>query len=225
MKVARHPTDAYLSSPCSAIALYQWMHRDRPATTRMGVLDPFAGAGSLLRWFNVFGAATTYAIELDPRWEDELRAGGHAHVRCPADAFDCGWSIDDGAREVTPMVVTNPPYQRVPEAVERAIAHARQAVTWSWLLLREDWFSHGGRPVPDWYLKLRWRPSMGMTTDKAGRRRPGTDRFTGYVWAGWGPFKQETRMAFLDRPVVSAEHVAEHRRLLERADGFREAAA
>lgn len=222
MKVARHPTDAYLSSPCSAIALYQWMYResDRPA---VAVLDPFAGAGSLLHWFNLPGYATTYAFELDGRWHDELVAGSHEHVRCPVDSFSCSWLVPYQDREVVPWILTNPPYLRVPEAVARGIAHARQHATWAWFLLREDWFSHAGRPVPDMYLKLRWRPSMGMCTDKRGRRRPGTDRFTGYVWAGWGPFKQETRMAFLERPAVPAELVADHRRLLELADSWRDA--
>ena len=223
--MSRHPTDCYITSPEAAVALKQWwpvLYTAEFLASAL-IIDPFAGPGTLARWVSQ-PSNPIVVRELDPRWADELRWRHHV-VWCPRDSLQGAWTDDYQYDEA--LLVTNPPYSRTAEAVALARRFAAAPGHASWLLLREDWFSHPGRPLPHYHLKLRWRPAMGLQLDKrTGKRRPGTDR-AGYVWAGWtGPSTGEETtctLHVLDRPEVPAEWRAEHRRLLEIADAMRAA--
>jgi hypothetical protein len=186
-------------------------------------LDPFAGAGMLLRWVVGDDAGAhlrEHAFELERRWRPELELRlSPARVRTCDSMALADWSVRGGA--VAPHVATNPPYIVADAAIARLHAHARAHHRWVAALTRTDWWQHAGRDVvrPDHLLMLAWRPSFGFRREKkTGKIVMGTDRFTGYTWAVWCPVASErTELHWLERPVVAKALVAEHRALARKA--------
>lgn len=217
-----HKYDCWLTPPCAAVALGDWLWRHTHTRTREwpthvgDLLDPFAGAGSLLLWA---GDVCTdarfdlrFAFELDTRWAPELRQRVSPFLsRIGRDSFGMPWTPQGS----TPSIITNPPFGRTREAVERCRAHAYEHRRWACVLMRTDWWQHEGRNhlAPDHFLALQWRPVFGL--NKHGQFS--TD-YAGYVWCVWDPMPTGAcRMAWLARPEVPKEMVAEHRRLARMA--------
>lgn len=213
---ARHPNDAYLTPPCAAIALGRWL-RSAPGFIPHHILDPFAGAGSLLRWAgdecSDLRFDYLFAHELDARWVPELHTRFKPFfVSVGRDSFAMPWTV----RGLAPHVITNPPFGRTREAVERSRAHAYDHGRFACVLMRTDWWQHEGRGhlAPDYFVALQWRPVFGL--NKHGKF---SADYAGYVWCVWTPEATgECRMAWLARPDdVPREMVAEHRRLARMA--------
>lgn len=203
--MSANPYDCWLTPPCAALALRWWLtYRD------LGLepwLDPFAGPGSLVSWGVPLGREQ-FGFELDTRWERELRACVNAYsFRVGRDSFALDWSV----RGQVPHIISNPPFSRTLDAVERARDHAFNRQRWACLLMRTDWWQHPNRSRmrPDHMLLLEWRPVFGL--NRHGKF--GTD-YAGYAWCVWVPIATgECRVEWLARPAVPKELVAEHRRL------------
>lgn len=214
----RHPFDCLLTPPDAAIAIGQWLAEfdpdDGPSMLDgEPILDPFAGAGTLLQW--AVPGEELHAWEMDTRWGPELRQRVHPlHARLGRDSLAMEWMVRRGER---PHILSNHPYVHTLAVVERTLDHARQHKRWVALLMRTDWWQHPGRDhlQPDFYLPLEWRPVFGL--NKHGRF--GTES-GGSQWCVWlpepsrGPVRARQ---LLRRPEVSDELRAEHRRLARMA--------
>lgn len=227
----RQATDSYLTPACAALALRRWLDERAPeALSGMHWLDPFAGAGTLLRWVVGDDAGShlrSHAFELQARWRPELEARlTPARVRTCDSMALADWSVRGG--QVQPHVITNPPYVVTDDAVARLHAHARTHHRWVAALTRTDWWQHAGRDEvrPDHLLMLAWRPAFGFRRDKAtGKLVLGTDRFTGYVWSIWAPVASTaTELHWVERPFVAPALRDEHRTLARMAFDFGSAA-
>lgn len=198
----RHPNDCYLTGPDVGFALRPILGSivaGRP------VLDPFAGAGTLLSW--AAPDSQHHAWELDSRWRPHLyERVAPIRVRTGLDSivthWPAGWAI-----------VTNPPFGPLPQAIERARQHHDETGQPIAYLTRTDWWQHAGRPAlagPDCSIGLlEWRPAFGWRWDDKAKRLVWSTDYAGYCWALWG-VKAPT---FIARPEVPAELVAEHKRL------------
>ena len=236
----RQATDAYLTTPCAAIALGGHLAEHHPGLVDGGapVLDPFAGAGTLVPWTlgDLLAGRVGHAFELERRWRPELYRHLHpARVRF-CDSLSCSWLVAGG--RVAPAVLTNPPFVAMDQAIARLYEHARTHRVLVAALTRTDWWQHPGRRGagdertvredfrPDTILMLRWRPAFGFRRDRAtGKLLLGTDRFTGYVWAIWEPEPREhTRLLWATKPAVPRALKGEHKRLALMAYEFTEAA-
>lgn len=214
---ARHPMDCYLTPPCAARAIGMWLASLGRGYVPHHLLDPFAAAGSLLVWASDLCTDLRFdrlfAHELDIRWGPELHTRLKPfYVSLGRDSFVMPWTVVGG---IAPHIITNPPFGRTLAAVERCRAHAYTHRRWACVLMRTDWWQHPGRQhlAPDHFLALEWRPVFGL--NKHGKFS--TD-YAGYVWCVWEPVATgSTRMAFLARPEVPQEMVAEHRRLARMA--------
>jgi hypothetical protein len=218
-RTVRNPRDCYLTTSCAAMAIGDWFRRWAPAVeTGDDVLDPFAGAGTLLEWAGV-PKLRAHAFEIDDCWAPELRSRIPAvNLRIGRDSLAMPWMVAGRA----PHIATNNPYGVTRESVERLQAHAYEHRRWSAALLRTDWWQHEGRSQyrPDHFLMLEWRPSFAFRVDKHGKLGKGTDQ-AGYVWAVWAPERTGTCLTeFLARPVVPAAWKAEHKRLARMAYDF-----
>lgn len=101
-------------------------HLDIRPNDREGfdALDPCCGDGAILDVLRQVGA-TTFGIELDADRAAEAVRRGH-HVEC-ADMFAATWPA-------VPLTITNPPFCRAQDAVERALEAARPLGTVAMLL-------------------------------------------------------------------------------------------
>lgn len=204
----RHPRDCYLTPPCVTQTIAAFIAQLK----RLGVkitdaLDPFAGAGLMLEAHAEL--ADLHAIEIDDVWRPELvRRNCHVTI---GDAFAVEWPATD-------VIVTNPPFGSIDRAIERVRAHGAQHGSIAMVLVRTDYLQHPGRPKPEFVIALKWRPQFGYQLDhRTQRPRLGTD-YAGYAIACWGvPRWYVGRLVWADRPRVTAEAKAEHRRLALRA--------
>jgi len=193
----RRAHDYYPTPPCAVLALRQHLGTLGPRPW----LDPAAGVGTLLDWFDPPGER--HAIELRLEAADELRRR-NLTTAVIADALNWPWPFGD--------VIANPPFYLLDAFVTKILAHVRQCDGQAWVLMPLVWLSASSRnhlPRPCQILPMTWRPSFtgdGQTDPK------------NFCWAGWTSTPTGSTMAhWLHRPQVPAAMLAEYDRVVRDA--------
>jgi hypothetical protein len=174
----REPDDFYETPAWATRAILPHLPWHSPSSTV--VLDPFAGRGAILDVVHRTQRANLYGIELDP---GRAEACARLAEVMTGDAFaPQGWAPALSFSPITQWtIITNPPYSRAQEAVERGLVEIGAEGTMA-MLLRLPWLAsqkraplHRAHPA-DLFVLPR-RPSFtGKGTDSAD-----------YAWFVWGP--------------------------------------
>lgn len=129
------------------------------------VLDPAAGAGTLLHWLDV-PQAERYAFELRSDRKTIRDLGKHVDPErtiVGLDALDLDWSF-------AKYIVANPPFTLLEEFVLRCYKAAQEHAEYAVFLTPTQWWqagkSRGHVPRPQHMYALTWRaPFMGSGAD------------------------------------------------------------
>lgn len=205
----------YPTDPFGVEALRIWLKRHLKDVLRAPLLDPCAGYGALLA--GLVAQHRRHAIEIQPRLRAELarRVDGD-RLRIGSGLDHRSWPTADGE---PPNVVENPPFDNptMTAFVEQALLHRAnwgEGVAVIALSLSTWWHSEAAQSVfrrlgqPNDVLGLGFR----ITCDGSG-----VGDMRSHDWLVWRPShlitEPGTRLVVLPKPTVSAELVAEHKRL------------
>lgn len=190
----RHNNDCYLTPVDTSYVIARALKDTKPW------FDPFCGPGALL----LQAPPNSAGAELDSFWD--LHKLDSANITTGIDAF----TRDDwGERDYN--LVTNPPFNKMKEVIERVAKRQHEVAA---VLMRLEWWGgkERGQFRPDELIIMTWRPHF----------YPGTnDRFN-YCWAIWrrdsdgGP----TKTSWANRPDqknLDAAHLAWHKEKVEAA--------
>lgn len=165
MKRPRRSNDYYPTPPCAALA----MAEVAGPCKGLRVLDPAAGAGTLLRW--AFPRAVHEAIELD-----RLLADDCARRLRPGTLVHCGNALEIAEPFLRADVIgANPPFNLL-EAFVRRILYSLKAAAEigqsrrAHVLIPTGWLQAAARadlPEPDLAM-LTWRPQFIAEDDASG---------------------------------------------------------
>jgi len=209
--MSRHEGDYYPTPPCAVEGLREVIRAgfvpelsilfDR----RAPVLDPCAGAGTLLSWVAP-DSRERWAIEVNETLAEQCRIRGHLTQR--ADALVVEWR----AQVVAQVVVMNPPFSELREFVNKALRQVDEHGGVACVLHPAQW-SHtreqSDLPLGD-RAELTWRPRF-----IPGAKSSPTQT---YVWEIWTQAmvlrpRAEGRYMRVTRPPEDRARVEEHARI------------
>jgi hypothetical protein len=154
--MSRREADYYPSTPCSVVALRDALAASNRLPVKR-VLDPAAGAGTLLAWLDV-PQHERYAIEL--RDDHKTVRDLHDHVDAERtvighNALACDWSF---AR----YIVANPPFTLLEPFVMRFHQAVQTHADYAIFMTPLQWWQAGKSrshiPRPQHIFALTWRP-------------------------------------------------------------------
>jgi len=204
-KRARRSNDYYPTPPCAALAMAEVAGDCRG----LRVLDPAAGAGTLLRW--AFPGASHEAIEIDRLLADECHRNGVEVV--------CGNALEIAEPWLRADVIgANPPFCLLEAFVHRALYVLKAAAETgrsrtSHILLPTGWLQAAARadlPEPDLTL-LTWRPQFIIEDNASGP----SATFAIATWTTENVLRPRTHghVRRIARPAVSAALLADYERV------------
>lgn len=213
--MSRHEGDYYPTTPCAADALLEVVRCGFvPELTvlfgRMDLLDPAAGAGTLLSWLPT--TRSRWAMEIHPTLAEQCRIRGH--LTQEVDALSAAWRAPS-------IVVMNPPFSALRAFVDKALAHIAEHGGAACVLHPAQW-SHtkeqSDLPLGD-RAELTWRPRFipaGVINPETGKPYSGPSQT--YVWEIWTQAmvlrpRSEGRYMRLKRPPEDKARVEEHARI------------
>lgn len=202
----RHEGDYYPTPPCAVNALLRAVSDAFvPELTvffdRMDLLDPAAGAGTLLSWLPT--TRSRWAMEIHPTLAEQCRIRGH--LTQEVDALSAAWRAPS-------IVVMNPPFSALRAFVDKALAHIAEHGGAACVLHPAQW-SHtkeqSDLPLGD-RAELTWRPRF-IPGSKSGPTQT-------YVWEIWTQAmvlrpRSEGRYMRVTRPPEDRARVEEHARI------------
>lgn len=204
--MSRHEGDYYPTPPCAVDALLRAVSDAFvPELTvffdRMDLLDPAAGAGTLLSWLPT--TRSRWAMEIHPTLAEQCRIRGH--LTQEVDALSAAWRAPS-------IVVMNPPFSALRAFVDKALAHIAEHGGAACVLHPAQW-SHtkeqSDLPLGD-RAELTWRPRF-IPGSKSGPTQT-------YVWEIWTQAmvlrpRSEGRYMRVTRPPEDRARVEEHARI------------
>lgn len=205
--MSRHEGDYYPTPPCAVEALREVIRSGFvPELTilfdrREAVLDPCAGAGTLLSWLAP-DSRERWAFEINEILAEQCRIRGH--LTRGVDAMTIEWRA--------PVVAMNPPFSQLRAFVDRALGYIAEHGGVACVLHPAQW-SHtreqSDLPLGD-RAELTWRPRF-IPGSKSGPTQT-------YVWEIWTQAmvlrpRSEGRYMRVKRPPEDKARVEEHARI------------